>query len=272
MKIFVTGHEGNIGRSLLSRGCFPFDCDVTKPDLVRDTVLREKPDLIIHCAALTDVNFCEAPENAELVIQTNLKGTTNVLEIAEINNIPVIVMSSDHVFDGRRGNYSEKDSPKPLNFYGLSKATMEAACSSFQNANVVRTSALFARGMKDFGEFEQSLRTNTGITVPTVLYRSFVHVEHFVQGLLVYAHLINQSRGELPKILHISGTENISWHELALAMADLGGYNPKLISHRNHNDNTFVPRPLNGGLNVSLARKIGIPLYSFQDGLKLIYG
>lgn len=272
MKIFVTGHEGNIGRSLLSRGCFPFDCDVTKPDLVRDTVLREMPDLIIHCAALTDVNFCEAKENADIVIQTNLKGAANVMEEADIRNIPVIVMSSDHIFDGRRGNYSEKDPPKPLNFYGFSKVAMEAACNAFEQAYVVRTSALFARGMKDFGRYEEILKSGGQITVPTVLYRSFVHVDHFVDGILDYANKILNGSGGYPKILNISGTENISWHELALGMADMGGYDPKLIHHRNHNDSIFVPRPLNGGLNVLLARKIGIPLYSFQDGLKMIYG
>lgn len=271
MKILVTGHEGNIGRSLLERGCYPFVCNVNDNKRVGEIIFDENPDLIIHCAAITDVDLCEKKENAEIVIQTNFKATIDILSYAETKSIPVIVMSSDHVFDGKRGNYSEKDSVKPLNFYGLSKSTMEAACKAFSGAYIVRTSALFAQGMKDFGAYEQQLSSGTSIEIPTVLYRTFCHVDHFVEGLLCYASMIYRHETDI-RLLHISGTENISWYELALSMADCGGYNPKLIKTRSRKDDSFVPRPLNAGLNTKLARQLEIPLFSFHDGLKMIYG
>lgn len=269
MKISVTGFEGSVGRSLVNRGCFPFVCDITKFDKVRDTVLQEHPDLIIHCAAITDIDYCEIKEHSEEVIKTNFSATANLIECA--GDTPVIFISSDHVFDGKRGGYSEKDLPHPINFYGLSKATAESSCMAYDNAYIVRTSALFKESYKDLGRYESALMKGKEITVPTVLYRTFLHVEHFVEGLVHYASKAYRKEN-LPKILHISGRENISWYELAICMAERGKYDTRLVHPRARKDDNYVPRPLNAGLNTDLSRRLGIPSYSYLDGLELIYG
>lgn len=249
---------GSLTHALLGRGCFPF----------ASGTLSDNPDLIIHNSFIRDVDFCEDKSHADRVIEVNLKWTTDLLTRA--GNIPVIVISSDHVFSGKNGNYTEKDTPNPVNFYGMSMLTVEAACKSFDNAYVVRTSNLFSKDTF-YWDYEKKLIDNQKISVSTVLYRTFEHMEHFVEGLLVYSGMIYRKEN-CPKLLNISGTENISWHELVLCMADMCKYNHKLIHPITHKDDSFVPRPLNAGLNTSKARQLGIPLFSFHDGLRMIYG
>ena len=123
-------------------------CDITSYDSVHSAIHRSiaHPDVIINLAGLSDVDFCEKKENQELVIKTNVRGAYNVALAAEDSGgIPVVFISTDHVFDGKHGPYKEnaKLTP-PVNFYGSSKLAMEGIGLNFNNVKIVRTSYLFS--------------------------------------------------------------------------------------------------------------------------------
>ena len=103
MKVACTGYSGNIGsRMVLDYEYSPLVCDITRPNDINIAIKITKPDVILHLAGKANVNWCEVQENQEDVQLTNYRGSQNVFEQAIKANIPVVYVSSDHIFDGKR--------------------------------------------------------------------------------------------------------------------------------------------------------------------------
>ena len=117
-KILLTGGSGTLGKELLK--LYPFiapshkHLDITSKKSV-EKWSNKKLDLIVHCAAYTDVT--KAEQEKELCYNTNVIGTRNLSQL----EIPMIYISTEYVFDGEKGNYTEEDIPNPVNFYALTK-------------------------------------------------------------------------------------------------------------------------------------------------------
>src|SRR6185312_9294390 len=83
-------------------------------------LISYRPDLVVHCAAYTNVDGCEL--DAEHAYQANAVATKHVAEACQTLNVSLIYISTDYVFDGKKGEpYTESDVPNPLNTYGRSK-------------------------------------------------------------------------------------------------------------------------------------------------------
>ncbi len=95
------------------------------------------PDVVIHCASLTDVDFCET--HKELARKVNVLGTGTVADSVSGANTNLIYISSDSVYDGDKGNFSETDPIRPMNYYGLSKYEGELETLKHGNSLVLRT-------------------------------------------------------------------------------------------------------------------------------------
>ena len=122
MKISVTGHKGQIGSELIKLGYEPLECDITDLDTVNEEIHRVKPDIIIHCAAMTGVEQCEADK--EKAFAVNVRGVSNMLYDFYGT---FIYLSTVHVFNGQKyWNYSERHQPDPVNTYGFTKWAGEA--------------------------------------------------------------------------------------------------------------------------------------------------
>jgi len=171
MKILVTGSNGMLGKdlcALLSRdhkvigvdiagdpgeGRIPtsfYEADITFASDVEGVFKVEKPDIVVHAAAWTDVDGCEKdPARAHKV---NVEGTKNVARAAEKASSGILALSTDYVFDGRKGGpYTEKDTPNPLSVYGRTKLDAEDIIRKTSSRYlVVRTSALFGRSGRNF--------------------------------------------------------------------------------------------------------------------------
>lgn len=163
MRILVTGANGRLGGALVkmlakSRGLDSHtvigvdidDVDVTDFSVIRQYVVDLKPDLVIHCAAWTDVDACaHAPEKA---IEINGYGAQNVALAAAHVNAGILYVSTNEVFDGHPNHpYYEYDLPNPINAYGYSKFVGERSVMSVNPKHyIVRTSWLFAHGGKNF--------------------------------------------------------------------------------------------------------------------------
>lgn len=256
-KIMMTGANGSIGKELREYGVLPLSGDVTDPYSLLGTVLQEKPEIIVHLASISDVEFCEKRENADKVISTNLTGTVNVLNVAEEVGAKVVMLSTDHVFGGgvngtRKGPYLETDIPTPVNFYGMSKFAAEALQEVYKDLYVVRTSYLFNK---------KRLNLEHGLVVnhqPDFIYRSFMYLPHFVSNFYMYLSNLNK----MPKLMHLAGSMTVSWY----------GFWKTLfpdIQPRKQKLDLFAPRPYMAGLRTKYNL---LPTYSFLDGINAMMG
>ena len=102
-RIAVTGYKGRLGNELINQGCIPLDCDITRPITIKKAIGQVCPDVIIHCAAKTDVDGCE--QHKDIAFKVNAEGTNNLRECFPGGKI--IYISTDYIFDGTAGVYKE---------------------------------------------------------------------------------------------------------------------------------------------------------------------
>jgi dTDP-4-dehydrorhamnose reductase len=263
MKIAVTGHKGTLGKRFVERGYTPLECDITNIEETFDTVSSVNPDVIIHCASMTSVAECE--NNDKEAYKVNARSVSHVLDAFAGK---FIYLSTVHVFDGQRyWDYSEKHIPNAVNVYGLTKLAGEQIVKLWGNPyTIVRISRTF-----DYYSLSEPLgnlvyEIEDTIEMPTFIKRSFVHADHLVEGISWVAENEQSKNGG---ILNISGTHTFSYYDFWIQIARVFGIDEKRIISRSKEIQDY-PRPFRGGLNVRKARKMGVPLYSANDGLKLI--
>ena len=145
-RVGITGHEGVIGTRLSMKGCYNLICDVTNPEQVKDIISDAKPTVVIHCAALTDVAYCES--HFKEAFDVNVRGTSNIVEAMPKDSV-FIYLSSDHLFSGNNWfsqGYGEWQKPSPVNNYGFTKWGGEIVAKTGKCRTViVRSSKLFYR-------------------------------------------------------------------------------------------------------------------------------
>jgi dTDP-4-dehydrorhamnose 3,5-epimerase/reductase len=159
IKIMITGASGQLGYDVvnkLRKLCF----DVISPDKnefdllnshqVKNYILKEKPDVIIHCAAYTNVD--KAEDEKDLAYKINVEGTKNIVNIAKKTKSKIVFISSDYVFEGSNEfAYTEKDSTKPLNYYGYTKECGEIIVrDNIERHFIIRTSWLYGSNGNNF--------------------------------------------------------------------------------------------------------------------------
>ncbi|HTY75349.1 MAG TPA: dTDP-4-dehydrorhamnose reductase [Candidatus Nanoarchaeia archaeon] len=141
MKLLITGASGLYGSKLaeLALGNFhevysihnqhpaaygkPIRVDISNKNKLTEEFLRCKPDAVIHAASMTDVDKCE--QNRELAYEINVAGTKNVVDAAKVCRAFLLYVSTDYVFDGEKGFYTETDLPSPISYYGYTKLKAE---------------------------------------------------------------------------------------------------------------------------------------------------
>lgn len=143
-KILLTGGGGRLGtelRSLIPSIIAPprAELDVTDAQQVHDVFEREQPDVVVHAAAYTNVGLAE--KERDNCWRVNVEGTRNVARAARQCQAKLIHISTDYVFSGDEGNYSEEDTPgPPSNYYALTKLVAEESARIAQNLLIIRTS------------------------------------------------------------------------------------------------------------------------------------
>jgi len=263
MKIGIIGHQGLVGSELIKRGYEPLWCDIRHKDEVSEVIRGYNPDVIINCAAITSVDYCE--ENVKEAKDVNVRGVSNIVDCFEGR---LIQLSTDHIFSGKKffsDGYRESHNPAPENIYGMTKwAGERMAVWGRSDARIIRTSKLFDH---DYVYNKIcAIDTQGPYEFSNVLKRSFLHIEHFVDGL----QFVLDNWEKMPIILNISGTDVMTHYMFFCFVAKKYGIDPNLVKPRNTLLKHLTPRPIRGGLNVSKARKLGVPLYSAFDGIKLL--
>ena len=142
--ILVTGGQGRFSKILKKNNkhlnlyfSSKNECNILKIKSLERIVKKIKPQIIMHCAALSrPINIHE--KNISKSIDLNIIGTANVTKVCEKYNLKLIYFSTGYVYEGKKGNYSENDPVKPFNNYGLSKLGGECAVSMYKNSLILR--------------------------------------------------------------------------------------------------------------------------------------
>lgn len=203
-----------------------------------DYVLKkQRPELIADCSGLTKTDLCE--RERELAYETNVKGVKNLCDIASCK---IVYFSTDFVFDGKKGLYSEVDLPNPINFYGLTKLLAEKIVLSSDSENlVVRVSGLFGLS-KINDKFIQKMK------------------ERYVSGCIdlfsspTYADDVCLNFGILAEhagLLHFGGPERLSRYDMIKITSEILGINCTPIPVSSKEMRYIAPRPKDTSLKSS---------------------
>lgn len=132
----------------------PLYCDLTEAGQIERMLEEARPEVVIHCAAMTEVDRCEAyPADAELL---NAQVPRTLARLTARLGIKLVQISTDAVFDGQHGDYSESDAPHPLNAYGLSKLHGEQAVAEENPAALIARVNFYGwswQGRRSLAEF-----------------------------------------------------------------------------------------------------------------------
>src|SRR3989304_1485572 len=180
MKIAVTGYKGFIGSELVKNGCIPVISDITDYPKLREELATISPDVLIHAAAKTDVDWCEA--NEKEAFRVNVRGTSNVDFACRYAGVKLLYLSTFHVFSGSSVKpYKEKSICRPKNVYGFTKWAGELVCTADnKNAKIVRLGSVYSD--ETIQSIVKMLWIGEIISFPTFIRRSYIPLEFAVKG------------------------------------------------------------------------------------------
>jgi len=261
--IGVTGANGRLGTALVQLGAVPIVLNITDFSACVDHFREFQYDVVINCAAKTDVDWCQKPENTSETIQVNTLGAINISEAYAGN---LIQLSTDFVFDGKSGKYSESAQISGTGVYGFSKELAESALEYRSDTTVIRTTQIF--GTKNDFLSRALLKAMNHQEVMGIdnLYGNPTHVEFLAVAIMSFISL--DRIGDI-RFLHLAGTSYLSRYEFLKQAFLKFGLDITLLKKVSYESlNIPTPRPLLGGFDLSLARKLKLPLYSAEGGLE----
>jgi dTDP-4-dehydrorhamnose reductase len=271
MRILVTGAGGQLGRDVVGAfadhdvlGVDHSTLDVTEREAVLALILTQRPSVIIHAGAWTDVDACES--NADRAMRVNALGTRHVAEGARRVGAYVCYLSTDYVFDGMKPEpYLEWDDPNPRSVYGRSKLGGERELDA--GSAIVRTSWLCGRHGNNI------VKTILQLTDEREQL-SFVDDQRghptFTDDLAQMIRLLVVDRR--PGVFHITNQGQVSWYEFARAVLEAAGLDPERVRPTRTAEldpPRPAPRPMNSVLDNAALRLSGIPLLpDFREPLR----
>lgn len=262
-RLFITGVSGLLGNNLAYyfkdkyevsgtynshdvtiEGVYTHKCDFSNSDDIRNQISADKPDIIIHCASLTNIEECE--ENKEYTEKINVGATRTISEAADKHDIKLIYISSDSVYDGVKGNFSENDKINPQNYYGLSKYLGELEVLKVPDSLVLRTN-IFGWNIQEktsLGEWIlQSLQERKSIT--GFKDATFSSIYTFELARVIDIAI----KKNLPGTFNCGASDCCSKYEFAVKIAELFDFDKSLIIPISIYDYNFKARR---GKNLSL--------------------
>jgi dTDP-4-dehydrorhamnose reductase len=275
LKLIVTGAAGMVGRAVVAHyttqgaNVAAFDhqtLDITDESNVTSVFEREHPDLLINCAAWTDVDGCELDEERAMTV--NARGPELLAIACRQVGAQLITISTDYVFDGEKeGFYTQRDQPNPQSVYAASKLEGERrAQTAWADTLVVRTGYVFGSGGTNFLS-TLIARARRGETLKAIK-DSF--------GTPTYAaHLARQfyrlSQINVPGIYHVvNAGDGTSFEGFAKWALEVAGLNDAVLESISLERLTRpAPRPRNSRLRCVASNALGLdPLPPWQDAVR----
>lgn len=249
--ILLMETDANI--QLLSSRVLPFQhprvsqlvIDITDRTALKDAIMLAMPSVIINTAAMTNVDKCESERNTAW--QLNVTLVEHLVRISRLCDAHLVHFSTDYVFDGAKGPYSETDIPAPISYYGKSKLAGENVCMSANiPATIIRTNVVYgpSADRPDFVRWVfDAFEADTPINVVTDQYSNPTYVEDIAESVL---QIITRTR---TGIYHVGGSEYLNRYDFACKIADVFKANKNLLVPITTDTlQQAAKRPLKGGL------------------------
>ena len=288
MKVIVTGASGMLGTALIDRLADDFtviatsrqtgyqksNVEWTKSDLLdshafRSWLIKKRPDVVIHCAALVDVDYCE--RNPTLAEDIHVRSTQTIISVLKDYGGRIIYISTDSVFNGKKdGLYTEKDIPKPINIYAKTKLAGEEIALSYSQAVVLRTN-IFGwswSGKLSFAEWILSgLKTNTVLNMFNDVYYTPISVFNLsdIIAEILYKEIFKG-------LYHASGSTSLSKYDFAIRMASIFNLNAdNIFSKSIEKAELLALRPKNMALsNKYIQSFLSYDIPTIEEGIFLM--
>ena len=247
MKVFVTGSKGMLGTDLVNQlkienhdiNAVDIDnLDICDLNQVIESISDYKPDVIINCAAYTNVDRCET--DIDNAYRVNSIGPKNLAIVSNQLDIPLLHISTDYVFDGETNKpYIEGDVTNPQSVYGKSKLFGEENVKNFTNKYfIVRTQWLYGKNGKNFVKTMLSLaENNSSLTVVNDQFGSPTYTKDLCE---VICEII---KTKAFGIYHVTNSGICSWFEFTKCIMELAGTGTGVNIQVNPCKTEEFPRP-----------------------------
>lgn len=282
-KIIGTGLSGMVGSKVveLLSDRYEFEdlslekgVDIRDKKKVKERIGQSKAKVVLHLAAKTDVDGCEKDlplKEKGVAWQVNVLGTKNIADACRVFNKKIIYISTDFVFDGSNppvGGYTEKDSPSPVNWYGQTKYEGEKIAQKLKTSLILRIAFPFRASfpqkkdlvrlvLEKLEKREKIKAVSDQIITPTF-------IDDIACGLEV---LIKK---KATGVYHLVGSQFLSPFKMISLIASQFSFDSKFVSCVKMEDyyQDRAPRPKNLALKNEKAKKSGIKMRTFKEGLK----
>ena len=200
--------------------------ELTDRIALEEAFAAARPEVVLHLAAMADVGKAERePERATAI---NVEGTSTIARLCEQHGDKLVFMSTEYVFDGKRGYYREDGTPSPTTHYGQTKWEAERAVMHLASHwSILRTSIVYgwpAPGKRNFAPWLiQRLRSGQPYHGPTGVYRTPIYVEDLTDGI---AKVVE---GDFQGIHHVAGRDWVSMYDFAIAVARAFNLDEELV-------------------------------------------
>lgn len=281
--LLITGGSGLLGKSLIRSAPQNYsvyatyrnnsipDVESIKMDLqnfecVKEKIKTLKPDLIIHTAAATDLEWCE--QNPTEAYTINVAATRVIVNTIKTLGSKFVYISTDSVFDGKKGWYTEEDLVNPINVYSKTKLDAEKEALSYKDSLIIRTTffGLYSSGKKEtfLLKLLNNLNQKKIIEAP---------IDKISNPLIAskLAHAIYQLlEKNVSGIFNVASLDSMSSYEFAVNVADIFKLDKDLIKKIKFQElitkKSLVQRPLNTSLNPTKASKL-ITIPSIKESI-----
>jgi len=279
MRILITGSSGFVGKNLMralksEHEVFGLDHkasewathvgDITDRDAVKKIVDEVRPNIIVHTAALANVDYVETHRDEAYAI--NVGGTKNLLESIQGSDTHFIFISSDYVYDGVTGNFNEQSAPNPISWYGQNKLDAERFVEKHKRHLILRPTVIFGwdpGGKNFFMQLLENQREKRNMRVPKDQVSNPTYVK-------LLTEVIERSIAKgLTGTFVSGGREPMDRYTLGLTICDVFGFDEALlIPMETKNLGQVARRPLNCSTDSSLLREaLGMAFPSIEESL-----
>ena len=287
MKIFISGISGLLGlnfafhakgsyeiyggffsNSIQIPGIQVFKVDATDPLQVDEILSHIKPDIVVNLVALTNVDRCESdPTLAKLL---NVEAAEHLARYAAHVGIPMVHISTDHIFDGSSPMRIEADSPRPINNYAATKLKGELVVQELCPDSLIVRTNFYGWGTSIRPSFTDWIISNVKTGNKLNMFSDVFFTPILIDQLIDY--ILDLIVKNVSGVYNIVGRERLSKYEFALQLADVFGYSTDVINPVSVDEFNFhAPRPRDMSLDGSkLEALLGTKMPSAAQGLNLL--
>lgn len=243
--------------------------DISNRNEVKKIIYDFCPDFIINAAAFTNVDKCESER--ETAWKINVKGVEYLSEAARVLDSHLIHISSDYIFDGKNGPYSENDIPNPLGYYARTKLASENVLKISGTKNtIIRTNVLYGTAKYSRPDFVKwavdSIRSGKEIKIVDDQFNNPTFIDDLVQAINKIIELRKEG------LYNIGGSEVLSRFDFTMIIADFFNLDKSLIKRIQTEDlKQPARRPLKSGLiTIKAQSELGYKPHSIIQSLELM--